>query len=213
MKNIWQILTLLLATSLVVLTIKITILDADNSAETAVVEEVDASEIIINSIMTRSSVRSYTSQVVESDKVETLLRAAMAAPTAGNKQPWEFVVITDREIIDQIPPIIKGAHMAVKSQLVIAVLGNPEAALMPEYWTQDCSAAMENLLLAAHGMGLGAVWCGVYPNVDGRTDKVDAILGLPDHLHTMGVAVIGYPDSEPVVKDKWNPAKVHYNKY
>ena len=138
----------------------------------------------------------------------------MAAPTAGNKQPWEFVVVTDREVLDAIASINKGAHMAEKAQLAIVVLGTPAKALMPDYWVQDCSAATENILLAAHAMGLGAVWSGLYPeNGTGRVAQISELLSLPEGTFALNVLVIGHPDKEPVVKDKWDPSKVHYNQY
>ncbi len=171
---------------------------------------------IIEAIMTRSSVRSYTSQVVEEAKIETMLKAGMAAPTAGNKQPWEFVVITDRAILDALPEVAAGMKMAPKAPLAIAVCGVPSKSFpnVPEYWIQDCSAATENILLAAHGLGLGAVWCGAYPDGgSGRVEKMTELLQLPEEVIALSVIIIGYPDSEPTIKDKWDPAKVHYNKY
>ena len=211
MKNSWQILTLLLAVALVVLTIKVTILDSKKVPETVTI---DKEEIIIENIMSRSSVRTYTSKKVEDEKIEKILRAGMSAPTAGNKQPWSFVVIKDRATLDAIPPIIKGAHMAAKAQLAIVVCGSPEKDLVPGYWIQDCSAATENILLAAHGMGLGAVWCGAFPeNGSGKVEAMKKLLNLPESTFALNVIVIGYPDKEPVVKDKWDASKIHYNKY
>lgn len=119
MKNSWQILTLLLAVTVLVLVFKTT-QTSNNVNETKEVT-MNKEEVGLELIMTRSSVRSYTSQKVETDKIEKLLKAGMAAPTAGNKQPWEFVVISEREILDSIPPIIPGAHMAAKAQVAIAV--------------------------------------------------------------------------------------------
>ncbi|MFI3267183.1 MAG: nitroreductase family protein [Rikenellaceae bacterium] len=212
MKNSWQILTLLLAVTVLVLVFKTT-QTSNNVNETKEVT-MNKEEVGLELIMTRSSVRSYTSQKVETDKIEKLLKAGMAAPTAGNKQPWEFVVISEREILDSIPPIIPGAHMAAKAQVAIAVCGLPNKALVPEYWIQDCSAVTENILLAAHAMGLGAVWCGAYPNNEiDKVGKMQNLLSLPEDVYVLSVIVLGYPDSEPVIKDKWEPAKVHYNKY
>lgn len=172
--------------------------------------KVDSSEAVIEAIMTRSSVRSYTSQPVEEAKVETMLRAAMAAPTGANKQPWEFVVVTNREVLDQIPAIIKGARMAPAAQLAIVVLGDPAKS---GNWVLDCSAATENILLAAHSMGLGAVWCGAYPDDQaGRVGKLRELLSFSEELEPLNVIVIGYPDSEPTIKDKWDVKKIHYVK-
>ncbi len=214
MKNSWQILTILLAVALVVLSVKIALSETKSSSEPVSAPAVQDEDIIINNIMTRASVRTYTAQTVENEKIDKLLKAGMAAPTAGNKQPWEMIVVTDRAMLDAIPPIIKGAHMAEKSQLAIVVLGTPSKALIPEYWVQDCSAVTENILLAAHGMELGAVWCGAYPeNGTGRVEAMSKLFNLPEGTYALSVIVIGYPDSEIVVKDKWDPAKVYYNKY
>ncbi len=177
---------------------------------------VNSQEAVIEAIMTRSSVRAYTSQVVEEEKIETMLRAGMAAPTAGNKQPWQFVVINDREILDALPEVAAGMKMAPQAPLAIAVCGVPAESFpnVPEYWVQDCSAATENILLAAHAMGLGAVWCGVYPDGgSGRVEKITELLNIPEGTVALSVIIIGYPNAEPMVKDKWNPAKVHYNKF
>ena len=121
----------------------------------------------INTIMARTSVRSFTSQIIEEEKVEQLLRAGMAAPTAMNCQPWEFVVINDRKLLDQLCDSLPSAKMLKEAQLAIIVCGNMQKALegdMQSLWVQDASAASENILLAAHALGLGAVWTGVYPS-------------------------------------------------
>ncbi|MFI3261474.1 MAG: nitroreductase family protein [Rikenellaceae bacterium] len=209
MKFSWQIVTILMAVALVVMSFKIAVTNDGSN-----VAQVDTSEVIYDAIMTRSSVRSYTSQPVEQDKIEKLLRAGMAAPTAGNRQPWEFIVVKNRAILDEFPAIIPGAHMAAKAQVAIVVVGSPAKALMPEYWVQDCSAATENILLAAHGMGLGAVWCGAYPNNElDRVGQMSELLSLPDGTIALSIIVVGYPDSEPIIKDKWDVDKVHYEKY
>ncbi len=210
MKLSWQILTLLIAVALVILSIKVMQLSGEGEEGSPASKE----EAVLEAIMTRSSVRAYTSQAVETEKIEKLLKAGMAAPTAANKQPWQFVVVTDRAVLDALPKIIKGAHMAAKAQLAIVVCGEPAKALMPEYWVQDCSAATENILLAAHAMGLGAVWSGAYPeNGTGRVEGITKLLSLPEGVNALSVIVIGYPSAEAKPKDKWKPEKVHYNKY
>lgn len=210
MKSSWQILTILMAVALVAMAIKITTLKS-NSESTI---DVDSSDVVYDAIMTRSSVRSYTSQAVDKSQIDKLLRAAMAAPTAGNRQPWEFVVVTDRAILDAFPSIIPGAHMAAKAQLAIVVTGTPAKALLPDYWIQDCAAATENILLMAHSMGLGAVWCGAYPNnSEDRVGQMQKLLSLPEGTFALNVIVVGHPDSEPTIKDKWDDAKIHYNRF
>ena len=208
MKSSWQTLTFLLAISLLVLSIKVVFQKEGQS------EPVDKGAVIIENIMTRSSVRTYTSQAVEQEKIEILLKAGMAAPSGGNKQPWELLVINDRKILDAIPPLIKGAHMADKAQQAIVVLGTPAKALIPDYWVQDCAAVTENILLAAHGLGLGAVWTGAYPeNGTGRVEGMSNLLNLPEGTYALCVIVLGYPKGEATVKDKWDASKVHFNNY
>ncbi len=212
MKNSWQILTLLLAVALLVLTIKVTFM----SNETTEIS-IDPRDAALEAIMTRSSVRSYTTEPVSAEDIETILRAGMAAPTGGNKQPWEFVVVTDRDIIDVFPSIIPAAQMALKAPLVYVVCGVPSMGfpgVKSEYWIQDCSAVTENMLIAVNAMGLGAVWCGVWPNDESdRVTKIQKLLDLPDGVLPLNLIVVGHPDQEPVVKDKWKPEKIHYNKY
>ncbi len=174
-------------------------------------EASSAEEAVINNIMTRTSVRSYTSQPVEAEKIETLLRAGMAAPSGSNKQPWEFVVITDAEMLAKLPSVAGGMRMAAGAPLAIAVLGDERIS---GSWILDGSAVTENILLAAHAMGLGAVWCGVYPdNGSGRVEKMKELLKLPEGVNALNAIIIGYPDSEPQIKDKWKPEKIHYNGY
>ena len=165
------------------------------------------------SIMTRSSVRAYTDQAISNDTIEAILRAAMAAPTAVNSQPWHFVVVTDRARLDSIAATLPNAErMLNQTPLAIAVCGNENRFLQGEgreYWVQDCSAATENLLLAAHALGLGAVWCGIYPIADRVADARRALL-LPDSITPLCIVPIGHPADKPNVKDKWDISKISY---
>ena len=166
-------------------------------------------------ILSRTSVRAYTDQKVEKAKIEKLLRAAMAAPTAVNKQPWHFVVIEDKHILEQIAEEIPTAKMAARAPLAITVCGDMKKALDGEgrdFWIQDASAATENLLLAAHAMGLGAVWTSVYPIKD-KVEATRALLKLPETIVPLGTIVIGYPKEKPLPKDKWKPENVSYNTF
>lgn len=172
-------------------------------------------EAILNNIMTRTSVREYQARQVESDKVEKMLRAAMAAPSAVNKQPWHFIVVTDKAQLAAIAEAAPNAQMAAKAPLAIVVCGDMNKALQGggrDFWVQDASAATENLLLAAHAMGLGAVWTGTYPSKD-RCAKIAALLKLPDTIIPLNTIVIGYPAEIQQPKDKWKPANISYNFY
>lgn len=164
-------------------------------------------------IHSRTSIRSYLPQEVEKEKIEQLLRAAMAAPTAVNKQPWAFVAITDREVLDTLASAMPYAKMLTEAPLAVVVCGDMSKALEGDgrdYWIQDVSAATQNLLLAAQGLGLGAVWTGVYP-VKERVEKVSKVIGLPKHIIPLSLVPIGYANENPLPKDKWKPENVHYN--
>lgn len=183
--------------------------------ENGKVKELDCSEVVINNILKRTSVRSYEDRAVESEKVEKLLRAGMAAPTAVNKQPWHFIVITDKNQLQKLSEANPNAGMAAKAPLAIVVCGDMDKALegdAREFWVQDCSAATENILLAATGMGLGAVWTGTYPSKE-RCAAVADVLRLPETLIPLNTIVIGYPDTEPTPKDKWKKENISYNVY
>lgn len=166
--------------------------------------------IAIENIMTRTSVRQYTGRAIPDDTLTIILKAAMAAPSAINKQPWEFVVLKDQAKRDKIGEALVGVGDKTKTAgAVVLVCGNKERFIeqAPEYWVQDCSAATENLLLAVNALELGAVWCGVYPNMD-RVEEVRAILGLPDNLIPLNVVTIGYPTALQNPKDKWDTSKI-----
>lgn len=181
------------------------------SASSSTQETGDTGSALEN-IMTRTSIRSYTADTVSNDNVETLLRAAMAAPSAGNKQPWRFIVIEKRATLDTIASRFGSMKMAAQAPLAILVCGDTDATFPEDgrdYWIEDTSAAMENLLLAAHASGLGAVWCGVYPKQD-RVADFSEMFSLPDNIIPMGLAVIGHPADSPAPKDKWTPDNIHY---
>lgn len=160
--------------------------------------------------MTRTSIRKYKNLPVEREKVETMLRAGMAAPTAVNKQPWHFVVVTDQDIMSKIVPSRPGTKE--QAPLAIVVCGDMTKALerdARDFWVQDVSASAENILLAAHALGLGAVWRGVYP-IKERCKSVAEALNLPENLVPLNVITIGYPDENPTPKDKWKPENISY---
>ena len=179
------------------------------------VEKTDNGKIAIDNIMTRTSIRSFTDRQVSADTIEMLLRAGMAAPTAVNKQPWHFVVINDRAVMDSLGGNGRQSQMWKESPLAIVVCGDMEKALegpAQAFWVQDCSAATENILLAAHALGLGAVWTGCYP-MEERMTNVSQVLNLPETIVPLCVIVMGYPNESPEPKDKWKPENVTYNRF
>lgn len=176
---------------------------------------IDNSQAVLDCIMTRTSIRAYTDQPVEEEKVEALLRAGMAAPTAVNAQPWHFVAVTDKAKLAELAAANPRAKMLQTATLAIVVCGDMTKALegkAREFWIQDCSAATENILLAAHALGLGAVWTAVYP-MEERVLPVREALKLPQYIVPLCTIVIGYPAENPQPKDKWKAENVSYNEF
>lgn len=174
----------------------------------------NTADAVLENIHSRKSVRQYTSEPVSEEHVETMLRAAMAAPSAVNFQPWRFVVVTERAELDAMAEILPYAKMLKQSPLAIVVCG--ETVWMGgnenPYWQQDCAAATQNLLLAAEALGLGAVWTGVYPNAELYT-RLHDFLGLPSTVQPFCAIPIGHPAGDEQPKDKWKPENIHYGKW
>jgi nitroreductase len=166
----------------------------------------------IEAIMTRRSIRSYTREKVSDVDVETLLRAAMAAPSAGNQQPWHFVVIRDPHVLARIPSVNPYAKMAVEASVAILICADESLEKFKGYWVQDCSAAMQNLLLAARALGLGAVWTGIYPMLD-RVEGFRKLCNLPLPVIPLGLAPIGYPAEDKPAVDRYAPSRVHWDSW
>jgi flavin reductase (DIM6/NTAB) family NADH-FMN oxidoreductase RutF/nitroreductase len=161
-------------------------------------------------IHNRKSVRHFTDQAVSEEQIKLLLRAGMAAPSAVNRQPWAFYVVTKRETLDALGEQLPYAKMLRQAQAAIVVCGDMEKAgnLKEQgYWVQDCSAATQNILLAAESIGLGAVWTAAYPYED-RTKVVVEILNLPEKHIPLNVIPIGYATGEDKPKDKWKPENI-----
>lgn len=203
------ILNVALAIALVFLCYKLAVTGGEK------IQKQETSEVVLNNILKRTSVRSYLDKSIEDDKIEKLLRAGMAAPTAVNKQPWHFVVVTDKSLLQKLAKANPYAEMVARAPLAIVVCGDMTKALdgnAREFWVQDCSAASENILLAATGLGLGSVWTGTYPSEE-RCAAVSEVLGLPETLIPLNTIVIGYPDGEVTPKDKWQESNISYNMY
>lgn len=173
----------------------------------------NAGQAVLDAISTRTSIRAYQDRPVGADTVELLLRAAMSAPSARNRQPWAFIVVDDKALLRQLAdslPYAQSAAAAPMAVVVCGVLTESQGATNAGWWVQDAAAASENLLLAAHAVGLGAVWTGVYSYED-RVRAVRNVLGLPRHVVPLNVIPIGYPAENPAPKQKWDPAKVRRN--
>lgn len=167
----------------------------------------------MEALLTRRSIRKYTSKPVSPELVTELLRAAMSAPSAVNEKPWHFIVVTDRAVLNEVPRFHAFSAMLKTAPVAIAVCG--ELALQRKFegfWVQDCAAATENLLLAAHANGLGAVWLGFYPIAE-RVEALQKLLGLPEGVIPLSMVALGYPDEEKDAPDRYDATRVHANRW
>lgn len=208
-----SLLSLILAMALVIVCGKMAI--GGNSKDGTVSVADSTGNPVIDNIMTRASVRAFQSKAVEDGKVDTLLKAGMAAPTAADKRPWHFVVVTDKDQLKAIAKTNPNGGFAGEAPLAIVVCGDMRKTLegsARDFWVQDASAATENILLAAHGLGLGAVWVGFYPDKD-KCGALSQLLELPAEVIPMSMVVAGYAAQQPKVKDKWDEANVSYDAY
>ncbi len=213
LQNKSVVLNIVLAIVVVVLSVRLASdkVTVDKSADAH--QSVNAEQAVLDNIATRTSIRDYEARPVEKEKIEKMLRAAMAAPTAMNKQPWHFVVVDQRNVLDALAGANPYAKMLKKAPLAIVVCGNTDKMIEGggrDFWIQDASAATENLLLAAHAMGLGAVWTGAYPSEE-RCISISKVLSLSDNLIPLNMIVVGYPAEHPQPKQKFKEENVSYN--
>ena len=164
----------------------------------------------VDAIMTLRSVRLYSAEPVDDQTVQTLLRAAMQAPSARNAQPWHFIVISERAVLDAIPRFHPYANMLLNAPLAILVCGDQAVEEDPEYINQDCAAATQNILLAAHALGLGAVWLGVYPR-NKRVQEIRKLLNIPSRILPVSLIALGHPAEEKIEIDRFKAERVYYN--
>lgn len=210
MKNWWIIALLCIAT--IAVSVRLMIADNRETDKTG-----DAGDEVLECIMTRASVRKYKPEPVNDSIVTEILKAGMAAPTAANQQAWHFIVITDQALKDTITDSFQWTKMVRDCAFAVVVCGDMARLFEGDreeggFWTLDCSAASENMLLAAHALGLGGVWCGIYPEED-RMSSLSSILNLPPDLRPLNILSFGYPAVSVAPKQKWDPAKVSYNKF
>ncbi len=210
--NRYKIICLVLAIALLASLTRIVVLS--NASQNAESSQQATADVVMHNILQRKSVRSYTNQPVRRSALDTLVRAAMAAPTGMDVRPWKFVVVDDQEIMKNLAEKMPRAKMLAEAQAAIVVcgdttildkMGNPS-----RNWMLDCSAATENLLLQAEAMGLGAVWTAGYP-YDERMEAIRSAFNLPNHIVPFCLIPIGYPQGDPQPKDKYNKDNIHYN--
>jgi nitroreductase len=172
----------------------------------------------LEAIMTLRSVRAYSNRPVPEEALRTILRAAMQAPSARNAQPWYFVVVTERRRLDAIPKLHPYSDMLLQAPAAILVCGDLSLEEDPEYLNQDCSAATQNMLLAAHDLGLGAVWLGVYPR-EKRVLAIRQLFNLPGRVLPVSMVALGYaagcaagyPAESKEPQDRYQPERVYDN--
>ncbi len=161
---------------------------------------------VLDFFMARRSIRQYQKKEIPDDILEVLMKAAMAAPSGNNAQPWEFVIVRDEKIKEELSRVHPWAYMAADAPAAIVVVGDRGS----DWWQDDCAAATENLLLAAANLGLGAVWCGLKEH---HAVSVRKILSLPDKMGVLCIVPIGYPAESPSGHTKYRRDKVHWNRF
>ncbi len=165
-------------------------------------------------IFNRRSIRRYKEQSVEQEKIDKLLKAAMQAPSATNQQPWEFIVVQNKEKLGKLAGISAYSKMVADAPLAIVLLANEDRMRLQLHWEQDMAAATQNILLEAAHLDLGGVWIGVAPMQD-RMDLISELYGLKSKLRPFCVIPIGYPEDgqEHKFVDRYDPDRVHYEEY
>lgn len=166
----------------------------------------------MEAILNRRSIRKYTNDPVSDDDIKKLLEAGMSAPSAGNEQPWHFIVIKDKNIMDGIMKVHPYSQMLKEASAAIIVCGDIDAQKYEGFWIEDCSAATENILIEVVELGLGAVWCGIYPHED-RTEGIKKLLNLPSNIIPLSLIPIGYPAESKDPSNRFDQSRIHYNRW
>lgn len=164
----------------------------------------------IETLITRRSIRKYTTAEVSEQDIHIILEAAMQSPSAFDERPWHFVIIKDKILLENLAENMPHCEMLKEAQIGILICGDKSVEKFPGFWIQDCSACAENILLAAHAMGLGAVWIGVYP-VQERMDTLSKTLNVPKNITPFALISIGYPDEVLEPDNRYDKDKVHIN--
>jgi len=167
---------------------------------------------MIENILTRRSIRKYTSRPVEEEKLIEILKSAQYAPSAVNKQPWHFLVVDDKDLFKKIMKIHPHSKMLSTASHAIIVLGDEKLQHDVGYWIADCGAATQNILLAAHSLGIGSCWVGLYPR-EQRMKDISEIFDLPSHVKPFALISLGYADEKKMHPERFNKRKVFRNKW
>jgi len=164
----------------------------------------------IDCILTRRSIRKYTRQSIPDEIIKELLEAGVSAPSAGNQQPWQFIIIDNREVLDESSQVLPNGKLLKDANKAILVCGDLNLETHKGYWPIDCSAATQNILLAAHAKGLGACWLGIYPREE-RVENLKKLFKTPEHIIPFSVISLGFPDEESKKVDRYDDSKIHKN--
>ncbi len=167
---------------------------------------------IQKAILTRRSIRKYTNEKISEDLITAILRAAMYAPSAMNQQPWHFIVVDDSALLKRLSQIHPYGEMLSDASFGILVCGDEKLQLTKDYWPVDCSNATQNILLSAHGYGLGAVWLGVYPREE-RMKDMRIVFNLPGYVYPFALISLGYPAEKKSMPSRFDPERIHKNKW
>lgn len=167
---------------------------------------------VLDAIFTRRSIRKFTGEPVSEQDMQTLLKAGFSAPSAHNYQPWHFVIVRDPAALEKIAAKHPYAKMLPQAGSCIIVCGDEEKQKLKGLLVEDCSAAIQNILLAAHGLGLGAVWCGLYP-LPQLTKIVAETIQLPEHIEPIGMVVVGHKSEDREPADRYDQTKIHYDQW
>ncbi|MFW6016538.1 MAG: nitroreductase family protein [bacterium] len=166
----------------------------------------------MDAVLNRRSIRKYQDREVAEEDIDDLLKAGMSAPSAGNEQPWHFIVIKDKEILAKIPEIHEYADMAEEAPVAILVCGDLNEQKHGGFWDQDCAAATQNILLTIQDKGLGGVWCGIHPNKK-RINEFKELFELPEDVIPFSLIPLGYPAERKPPAERFDESKIHINKW
>lgn len=167
---------------------------------------------LMEGLLTRRSIRQYTHQQVDQSDITDIVKAGMYAPSARNQQIWEFVIVTDKNKLAQLSDGLPTAPMAKNAAFAVIVCADQDRATAGEYWEQDCAAAMENMLLACHAKGIGAVWVGMHPHED-RENVAKKVCAIPEKIKVHSLIIAGYPEKNAQEAQRFHPEFIHQNEW
>jgi len=167
---------------------------------------------LYDGLITRRSIRAFKPDPIDREMVEEMIRAGMYAPSAVNCQPWHFILIDEHSLMDRIMQIHPYAGMLAEAQYVVLVCGDQNLEHAPGYWVVDCGAATQNILLAAHALGVGSVWLGLHPR-EKRKDEIRELFELPGPIQPFSLIALGYPNEQKPVPERFKKERIHYNRW